>query len=218
MSPATIPSYALPISHANSYVYDGVSYGAVVMPLEPLDQQAIDKALGLAQPPGQTVTPGQVSVKVLNGSGQAGQAAQVAGALGALGFGVVGTGDTAVTGVPAETVVRYGPGHLAQAERVAQGLSGEVTMGEDPAAGSEVVVVTGTHLAVATTRVPAPATTSPTPPATATAGTGAPLTPSAAAAPSVAGVTAVLPASPKLPSYDPRACAPGAVAKPATSG
>lgn len=222
VDPATVPSYTLPISYANNYLYDGASYGDVVMPLEPLDQRAIDQALGVSQPPGHSVAPGQVDVRVLNGSGEPGQAGDVAGVLGTLGFHVVGTGDTTITGQPAETVVRYAAGHRAQAERVAQALSGEVAMGEDASAGNDVVVVTGTHLAVAGPPAPSPASTAPagtasTAPVTAATAASPPSSTTSTTAPSAAGVAPVLPAQPKLPSYDPRACPAGAIAKPARS-
>jgi LCP family protein required for cell wall assembly len=212
VNPATMPSYTLPIAYANSYVYDGVDYGDVVMPLEPADQQTIDKALGLRQPPGHGVVPSQVSVSVLDGSGIPGQATSVAHSLRALGFKVTGTGPTLITGQPAETVVRYSPGHLADAERVAEELAGEVTMGlarTTPGAatppGTDVVVIAGSKLAVAKPRAAARPTST-----ASTAGRA----PQASEPANDAGVSPVLPPRPKLPSFDPRACPAGAVAKP----
>ncbi len=220
VNPATMPSYTLPIAYANSYVYDGVDYGDVVMPLEPVDQQTIDKALGLPRPPGQAVAPRHVSVSVLNGSGIPGQAASVARSLRALGFKVTDTGSTLVTGQPAETVVRYSPGHLADAERVAQELAGEVTMGmartaAGPAtpAGTDVVVVTGSKLAVARPPAARHRTTTTSASTTSTAARA----PQASQSADNAGVSPVLPPRPKLPSFDPRACPAGAVAKPLPS-
>ncbi len=109
--------------------------------------------------PSGEVTPDDVRVQVLNGTGRAGEAGLVSKALAAAGFGAAGTGDEG--GAVAHTIVRYQAGQEAAAELVARYLDAAVEFQlvseELPA---DVVVVSGfDYLGVrATPRPPSPST------------------------------------------------------------
>jgi len=90
---------------------------------------------------GKEVTPAEVRLRVVNGSGASGQGSSAALDLGAAGFGVAGVGETdsfdTVT-----TEVRYPTGNEAAAEAVAAWLVAEAVLVEDDAV-DVVTVVTG---------------------------------------------------------------------------
>jgi LCP family protein required for cell wall assembly len=91
--------------------------------------------------PGTTVLPpAEVSVDVLNGTGTRGLGATVADALRAEGFvvGAVGNAD----GTVSQSVVRHGPGSVAQARTVAAAVPGSVLQGSD-SLGETVQLVIG---------------------------------------------------------------------------
>ncbi|MDA8186190.1 MAG: LCP family protein [Actinomycetota bacterium] len=213
VNPGSVPTATLPVYiDPNSYYYRGADYGDVVLPEQPVDQQYVDTFLGLKKPPGSSIAPGSVSVSVLNGTGAYNQAANTSSALRALGFDIVGIGDATSVGPVSSTVVYYSPGHITQAQRVAQELSGSVTIGQGPTAdGAEVTVVTGSDFSVAQ------------PPATQQASTGG--SNGAGGAPGSSGSPGSAPASgysdtsaaaslapytaaTTLPPYDPRSCSP----------
>lgn len=231
----TSPQYTVPIiNDSQTYMYKGYSYGDIVFPAEPQDQQAIDAFTGSA-PPGLTLHPGSITVSVEDGTGSPAAAAATVAAVRALGYKVVATGSETPVGPISETTVRYsGPAHLQQAEKVLSDLSGTVVLGQGPTLGAaDVTIVTGTSLAVASAgrvstatsassaatttgslRNPAGATVSSddavltalvTELAMASAGTSSAL-------PSTDGgaLGAPTPATSGIPAYDPRGCPPGA--------
>lgn len=88
------------------------------------------------------LTPAQVAVSVLNGTGVSGQAAEAAGGLEAIGFTVAQVGNIAEAG-ETRTTVRYAPASAAAAELVASYLQPGVNLVEDATVGTGVVLVTG---------------------------------------------------------------------------
>jgi hypothetical protein len=191
-------------------MYEGYDYGSVVLPSYPADQTAIDQWLGVAAAPAATTAPSSISIRVLDGAGDPTAAAEAADKLGALGYRIAGSGYWPPVGPLSETVVEYSPGHLAQAERVSQSLSGIVSITQAPrvappgsdvpsSSGVDVTVITGTNFSVAK------------PPASGGhAGThhsGGGSTSISTGASSVdSQLSPVSSADPPTPSYDPRAC------------
>jgi hypothetical protein len=89
----------------------------------------------------QKVRPTDVVVSVLNGSGKDGEAGRTIAALQLRGFG---PGDALTTSASPETLVRYKPGGLAQAELVSQYLGGVGKLIEDRTVKDvDVIVVIG---------------------------------------------------------------------------
>jgi len=126
--------------------------GADVLLLKQPDaQQAIDGFLGTtppassnAVPPVPTnVSPADVQVKVLNGSGRAGQAGSAASLLRQSGFVVTGTGN-ADSARYITSVIRYGPNQEAKARYLQSLVIGGAQVIADPTVtGTNVVLVTG---------------------------------------------------------------------------
>jgi hypothetical protein len=113
----------------------------VVFLLEQEAQAALDVFRGI-EPSQETAVPAQVTVSVLNGSGQTGQAAMTAEAFSAVGFNVANTGDAG--SVFETTTIRYGPDERARAELLASYLQEPPMLVADPSVSSvDVVVVTG---------------------------------------------------------------------------
>jgi LCP family protein required for cell wall assembly len=114
-------------------------------------QQAIDAFLGTAPPsagPGipavpTNVSPGEVTVKVLNGSGRSGQAASVSSALRQSGFVVTGTGN-ADSARYIQSVIRYAPNQETQA-RFLQSLviGGAQLLPDSTLVGTHLALITG---------------------------------------------------------------------------
>ncbi len=227
INPNSVPTNTLPVlnhyySGYSGYIYNGGNYGDILMPYEPTDQQAIDAFLGQSDPPGTNIAPQSVTVAVLNGTGASGQAAQTSSQLQSIGYNVVGTGNSTPVANFSETVVYYKPGEITAAESVMSHLSGVVAMSQGPTTdGSDVTVVTGSDFSV--TGIPSTSGTtssSSTSPAT---GSSAPTAP-APGTPSGTGPShnwnpvpglssnhySLIVSSHTLPSYDPRACPPGA--------
>jgi LCP family protein required for cell wall assembly len=88
------------------------------------------------------LTPGQVPITVLNGTGVDGQATEAADALRAIGFDVARVGNTEEAG-EVHTTLRYGAPSLEAAQLVAGYLQPGVAMQEDGSVGRGVVLVTG---------------------------------------------------------------------------
>ena len=197
ISPSNVASATLPIAFANNYTYLGAPYGDVVFAAEPQDTAVIDQNLGLSIP---NITRNSFTVSVLNGTGIYNQATEVANSLSTLGYNVTNTGNAPVYGSNLETVVRYQPGKLAAAERVMADLSGPIVMGMGSiTTGTDVEVITGNQLTVAT-----PSTANSTSASTTT-------TPQNTVATSATPITApvTLPATQSnqnLQPWDPRAC------------
>ncbi|MEQ1786214.1 MAG: LCP family protein [Acidimicrobiales bacterium] len=117
--------------------------------------------------------PGDVRVRVLNGSGVTGQAGQAADDLAAAGFGTAGAGEAERFDITT-TLVRYTAGGEGKAALVARYLdpSPRLELVEGPL-DADVVVVTGSRYegVRATPRPPGPSTTSTTRPDTTTSTT-----------------------------------------------
>lgn len=193
INPNTVPELTLPnIIDTQNYMWNGIDFGSVVLPSYPADQAAIDAFEGLKQPPGSNLSPGSISVSVVNGSTQPNEQTIFASRLKTLGYNVTGTSTTTPVGPVAETIVYYSPGHQLQAERVMQSLSGIASMAQGPTAGgAEVTVVTGSNASVV---LP-----SAHPSSSHHHGSGAGSNPYPVLTPTSSSTT-------KLPSYDPRAC------------
>ncbi len=153
--PASLDLHALPVT-------PGTAGGAQIVRLQDEAAQPIlDRFRGTDVA---DLVPGDVRVRVLNGSGVTGQAGSTSAALTALGFAAAGTGEADRFDVQT-TVVRYTAGEEAKADLVARHLDPapvhELVEGELEA---DVLVVTGAlHLGTLTTpRPPGPTTTTST--------------------------------------------------------
>lgn len=128
-----IVGHALPVTSRTT------SAGASVLDLQVAEAQPIlDIFRGVVPDP---VPASSVSVVVFNGSGVQGQAREVSDQLAAAGF-AVGSPQTAPTPLTA-TEIRFQPGLLAQADRLARQLVTRPALIEDPDV-SDVALVTGT--------------------------------------------------------------------------
>lgn len=181
VNPATAPQTTLPnVEDHTDYIYEGYDYGSVVFPSYPADQRAIDSWLGISTPPGSKIPASAVTVSVVDGSGVAGTGARTATELTRLGFRASAAGSQPTVGSPAETIVEYSRGHLLDAQRVAQDLSGIVSLAEVPSATSaDVTIIAGTTFHVG---------------------------PHSAHPPTASNLGPVSHPSSTLPPYDPRAC------------
>lgn len=135
-------SYALPTDLTET------PEGASVVVLREADAQAtLDVFRGVAPAAASTtapaaLSPSQVAVSVLNGTGVPGQAGDAASGLEAIGFAVAQVGNTPQAG-ETRTTVRYAPASAAAAQLVASYLQPGVNLVEDGTVGSGVVLVTG---------------------------------------------------------------------------
>jgi len=208
-----VPQYTLPIvtTGFGSYDYKGSGYGDVVFPIEGTDQQIINQFLGIsgstnAMTGNPLPAPSSISVNIINGSGTPGQASKTATSLQSLGFNVNGTPTSAtpVSSQAQETVVNYASTSTeGKALAVAKDLTGYVILSKNPAqvtAGSDVTVVTGTGLAVASTAAPTTASSSSS---TAAASSST----SSSSSSTTTSLGPVSPANQPLSAWDPRACA-----------
>jgi anionic cell wall polymer biosynthesis LytR-Cps2A-Psr (LCP) family protein len=119
-----------------------------------------------------TVPPAEVTVDVLNATGQSGLAATAADALKAQGFlvGEVGNDPGQVT----SSVVRHGPDAGEQARTVAAAVPGSVLQSSDALAGKVQLVLGPGYSTVVPVEVPAPAPAEPAAPDDAAAAAPAP--------------------------------------------
>jgi len=147
--PNGLGTYTLPVSG------DSVGEASV---LRLLDQEAQPTLALFRGTPRGDAAPGDVRVRVLNGTGRPGQAGLVSEALAGVGFGSAGTGDEG--GSLIRTVVRYQAGQEAAADLVARHLEAgaELQIVTEPLA-ADVVVITGLDYA-GVRAVPTPATSS----------------------------------------------------------
>lgn len=183
INPDTIPTATLPITVAPQYHYAGGNYGDIDLPAEPQDQQVINTFLGA---PPATAQPASVTVDISDISGTRGHGAVVANGLAALGFRIGTVGLKAAPAQPAETVVRYHPGSVSEAEAVLAGLNGAVMLAQDASVpGGHVLLQAGTGLTV--TAPPSAPAQSP-------------------AAPASPGAQAVSPSQLPVQSFDPTGC------------
>jgi hypothetical protein len=88
------------------------------------------------------VKPGNINIRVFNGSGINGLGRKAFGELGNMGFQTVGTATTRGTGASA-TVVLYGPSKADSARTVAAAIPGS-TLKASPDLGNVIEVVVGT--------------------------------------------------------------------------
>ncbi len=138
MFQATLPVFINPVG----YYYKGIPYADVVFPSEPFDQNAIDGWLGLSSPPSANLSPIGITVEVVNASGQYGYGTSAIQQLSSAGFSVTNGGTATPVGSPAETTVVYnGPSALADAQRVADNLSGAVMLQNGPTPNGVDVVI-----------------------------------------------------------------------------
>lgn len=112
-----------------------------------------------ADPGTSVLPPAEVALDVLNGTGTGGLAATVAGELRAGGFDVGDVGNA--EGTVSQSVVRHGPGMVAQARTVAAAVPGAVLQGSD-SIGDTVQLVIGPGYA-GVVPVPPPAAVAPEP-------------------------------------------------------
>ena len=204
LSPNAIPETTLPVVTVSNYHYDGYDMGDVDFPVQPQDNQTISAWDSGALP----APAGPTSVDVYNITGAGSLAHDTAVGLSAYGLNIGQIGNGTVPGSPAETLVRYAPGQLAQAEAVFSHLNGPVMLRIDPQVTPGTVVVdAGTGLTVTPTQStsPTPGVSSTTSPTTAAPGS------SATTAPSHATVLGQKPSSTtdNLQPWDPRPCPKG---------
>jgi LCP family protein required for cell wall assembly len=150
VNPLSAPQETLPnIEDHNYYYWEGIDFGSVVLPTYPQDQKAIDAFEGWKTPPSATMSPSSVTVSVVDGTGNQTGTAKFQSKLASLGFQVSSGGSRPPVGPISEATVYYRPGHLAQAERVMDSLSGIVAMAQGPTVGhADVEVVTGSNFSV----------------------------------------------------------------------
>jgi LCP family protein required for cell wall assembly len=191
---ATTPELTLPVTlvpSGNYEFYDG-TYGSVVFPSEPADQQVIAQFLDEAPP-----TPRPEPVQVVDWSGGTGGGRTVAAGLSAEGFQVAGPTYESAPAFPSETLIRYGLGGVTGAERVRAALGGAVMMMYDPQVAPGAVVVDAGSVVTVT-------------------GQGTPAPPQGGVGPAAATTTTIptpgqepiTPAVTPLKSFDPAQCAP----------
>ncbi len=118
-------------------------------------EQPPAEAAAAPDPGTELVAPGEVTVDVLNGTGRRGLAAEVADALKAEGFGVGSVGNA--EGTVSQSVVRHGPGRVAQARTVAAAVPGAVLQGSDSIGDTVQLVIGPGYESVRPVPPPAPA-------------------------------------------------------------
>jgi hypothetical protein len=191
LNPDMVPTATLPISVALNYHWKGGAYGDVDMPAEPQDRAVIASFLGTTPA---VAAPAAVTLTITDMSGTPGRGSTAAGALRSDGFTVGGVTQIPAPGKSVETVIRYHPGSLAEADTVLARLSGSVMLSADqsvPAGrvaldvGSDVVVG---PLSPPAGTAPAPSVRSPSP------------------TPSPQASNSITPAQFPAQSYDPTAC------------
>ncbi len=223
VSISSVPQVTMPVVlvETGSYLYQGYYYGDVEFPIGPavtsVTRQflevtpAVNTINGAALP-----TPSHVSVAVYGGTGVPAQAVTTTAALRRYGFAATTAGSLPPVGTKAETVVYHAsatPASIGMAEAVIEHLSGPAVMALGPTRGADVMVVTGSDLAVvaaphATTSVKAPSTTSAATKSTAASSTTTTsvLDPTLVRADSQ--FSAPTPVAQALQPWDPRSCGP----------
>jgi LCP family protein required for cell wall assembly len=213
INPMKAPETTMPNAELHTdYMYEGYDYGSVVFPSYPQDQNTIDQWLGLSTPPAANVAPGSFTLAVDDGTGNPSATTATATKLGALGFHVVSSSATwPPVGPLSETVVEYQPGHLADAQRVAQSLSGIVSMaqaptkvipGSDlPVSAANVTVLTGSNFSVVSPHLAGSGSGAPSGSGSAS---GTPASSSSGSSGSVLGPVSA--SADPAPAYDPKPC------------
>jgi LCP family protein required for cell wall assembly len=161
LDPNAVQMLTIPTVPAN------VGGAAVLRMKQPEAQGVVDTFLHKTAPPAAgpaadvpNIPPGNIRVRVLNGSGAEGQAREVGSALDAVGFNVAGLGQASSFRFT-DTVITYGPGQLDKALVVQSKIQGGTKLEEDPTLRSiDVVVTTGGNFGgVAGAEATAPTTT-----------------------------------------------------------
>ena len=202
LSPTSIPETTLPVVVANNYYYDGYSMGDVDLPVQPQDNQTIAAWDSGALPA--PVTPTAVNVYNITGAGNL--ATDTSQALTSLGLPAGQIGNAPVPATPSETLVRYAPGQVAQAEAVFSHLSGPVMLKIDPSVTPGTVTVdAGTGLTVIGGAPTNPSASSSPTAAAPTTSTGASSTAVSSAPTTELGQTPSSAAN-HLQPWDPRPC------------
>lgn len=185
LDPNAVQMLTIPTVAAN------VGGASVLRMKQPEAQQVIDTFLARTPPPAgpgagadvPAIPPGNIRMRVLNGSGAEGQAREVGKALGEVGFNVAGLGQASSFRFT-DTVITFGPGQRDKALVVQSKIQGGTKLEEDPTLRSiDVVVTTGGNFGGIAGASPATATTAkPAAPTTTAKGAKAPTTTAPAAA------------------------------------
>jgi LCP family protein required for cell wall assembly len=204
LSPNTVPQTTLPVTQVGGsagYSYAGAASGDVDFPVQPADNRVIAAWDHTSLPA--PVAPASVTVRNITNTYHL--AERTSAALTADGVHVAATTSAAIPAATSETLVRYHPGQMAEAQAVMAHLSGAV-MGQSDASVPPGTVTVDAGSLVAVTAPPAaaaatPATTAPT--VTPTSSTR-PTTP-ATTVPTPGGQTPSSSAD-LLQAWDPRPC------------
>lgn len=210
------PEYTLPVVEDSvTYSYKGYSYGLVVFPTEPLDQQTINKFVGKAAAPKRIAT-SKITVSVVDGTNSPSATAATATSLSKLGYKVLGTGAQTSVGPVSETTVVYpfsnnaaqAAKYLAEAEQVKRSLTGLVVLGRAPTTlGADVTVITGSNFAVNAPPVTTTRASSQTTRTSVLATLLSAVLEAAATTPNAsAALAAPTSATSQIPPFDPRVC------------
>ncbi len=155
VSVGAVPTDTLPVIIPNGTFIDTAnptSYqapGSIVLPFEPSDQTILNAFMGSSAPKYENIAPSSTTVSVLNATGTYDKGQTVATQLKALGFSIDQVGNTTNAGLDSETVVRYAPGHILDADRVASELQGQVIIGKGPSTmTSDVTITVGSTVSV----------------------------------------------------------------------
>lgn len=151
LSPETLQQYQLPVTNAR---INGAAVLKILDKDKPKAEAIFQVFRGTPPPAAQDVQPSAVTVRVLNGSGQAGQAGDASAALQQSGYTVTSPGDATRT---SRTIIRYGAGQEAKAQLLERYLVNGADIQEYPGLeGVDVVLVTGKDFGgvLATPRAP----------------------------------------------------------------
>src|SRR5205085_9777385 len=175
IDPSKVPTLTLPVTVVSNYTFAGGTYADVDFPSQPQDAQVIAQFLGVPAP--LTPNPSQLSgalrgasqlsgalrsasgtsIDVQDISGVAGNAQKVARQLEQLGFRVASRTQRAAPAQPTESVVRYHPGELTQAQGVLAALGGAAVLYPDAAVpAGHILLQAGSLLNVAVPAAPGP--------------------------------------------------------------
>ena len=224
VSISSVPQATMPVVlvQTGSYLYQGYYYGDVEFPIGPAVTSVIRQFLEVG-PSVNTLSgaplpaPSHVSVAVYGGTGVPAQATTATAALRRYGFAATVAGSLPPVGIKAETVVYHAsatPASIGMAEDVIAHLSGPAVMAIGPTHGADVMVVTGSDLAVVA--APNPATSvkasSTTTSSTAKSTSTSPTTTTSVVDPTLvradAQFSAPTPVAQALQPWDPRSCGP----------
>ncbi len=157
--PEDLETIAVPVYN------DNVGGASVVRLVDDQAQGVLDRFRDMPEAQTRALTPSEVRVRVLNGSGRGGEAADAAASLSAVGFVRAGSPRNDDRLGLARTEVRYRPGAEAAADLVARWLvAGASLLPLDVPLGADVVVVTGLDYAGVADQPAAPTSSTAPPP------------------------------------------------------